>query len=180
MKVKFVEVTNGPRNWGKFCIMRFDSEFSYESVVSPGSKLLRTRGWAPDRIIVFDLETNEGAAFRPGGMAKADLEKHKVWVCPMFEPFLEWLYKQDLTDLDKLPALIDLPDAEFQMSGYRRPGAAVAHTRSPDSIVHILDQGVTLCGMKEPPKNWPKGHVWLALGGAKDATCVGCKKNMGP
>lgn len=122
MKVKFIEVTNGPRNWGKFLLLRFDDEYSYESVVSPGSKLLNTTGWNPGCVVVFDMQTREGAAFLPGGYARADLEKHKIWVCPMFEPFLEWLYKQDLTDLDKLPAHVDLPDAEFQMHGHRRPG----------------------------------------------------------
>lgn len=55
---------------------------------------------------------------------KHDLDKHRVWVCPLYEPFLNWLYAQDLADLDKLPDLVDIPDAEFQMHGYRRPGPA--------------------------------------------------------
>lgn len=73
---------------------------------------------------MLDLETGEGALFLPGGYASADLDKHKVWVCPLFEPFLAWLYKQDLQDLSKLPDLVDLPDAPFQWSGYRRSGVA--------------------------------------------------------
>jgi hypothetical protein len=40
----------------------------------------------------------------------------------MFGPFLEWLYKQDLTDLSALPAVVELPEAEFAFCGYRRPG----------------------------------------------------------
>jgi hypothetical protein len=43
-------------------------------------------------------------------------------VCPLFEPFLEWLYEQDLTDLSTLPRRVELPDAEFSFTGYRRPG----------------------------------------------------------
>jgi len=122
MKTKFIEVTNGPRNWGKFLILRFDSEYGHDSRVSPGMKLLNVTGWNPECVLVFDLQTREGAAFLPGGSVKADLEKHKIWVCPMFEPFLEWLYAQDLRDLDALPAHVDLPDAPFEWSGHRRPG----------------------------------------------------------
>jgi hypothetical protein len=44
------------------------------------------------------------------------------WVCPLFEPFLEWLYQQDLTRIEELPSHVDLPEAEFQLHGYRRPG----------------------------------------------------------
>jgi hypothetical protein len=40
----------------------------------------------------------------------------------MYSPFLCWLYEQDLKDLTKLPSFLDLPDAEFAMSGHRRPG----------------------------------------------------------
>ena len=70
------------------------------------------------------LQTGEGAMFRPGGSPAADLDKHAVWVCPLFQPFLAWLYEQDLTDLDALPAHVELPDAEFAFAGYRRPGLA--------------------------------------------------------
>jgi hypothetical protein len=43
-----------------------------------------------------------------------------IWVCPMFEPFLTWLYKQP--DPFAIPAHVDLPDAPFAMQGYRRSG----------------------------------------------------------
>ena len=33
METKFIEVTNGPRNWGKFLLLRFDEEFAYPSEV---------------------------------------------------------------------------------------------------------------------------------------------------
>jgi hypothetical protein len=129
METKFIEVTNmGARNsgnWGKFLVGRFTpKEWARRSHVteSPYYSLLNAVGWTPEHITVIDLQTGEGAIFRAGGYAKADLVKHRVWVCPMFEPFLEWLYKQNLKDLQKLPALINLPDAEFAMSGYRRKG----------------------------------------------------------
>jgi hypothetical protein len=121
MQTKFIEVTNGQRNWGKFILIKFDSEWAEKSAFT-GRSLLGEVGWAPDNIIVFDLQTGEGARFRPGGCVKADLDKHKIWVCPMYEPFLNWLYRQDLTDLSKLPSELDIPDAEFAMAGYRRPG----------------------------------------------------------
>jgi hypothetical protein len=136
MKVKFVEAGNSEQNWGKFLISQFTrEEWAYQTAV-PGvdheellgyrPSLLGARGWHPSHIIVFDLETCEGAAFSPGGSASADLNKHQVWVCPMFEPFLEWLYKNLYPNYQgnilALPDYVDLPDAAFAMSGYRRPG----------------------------------------------------------
>lgn len=122
MQLKIIEATNGPLNWGKFMVTRFDTEFGIPSIVGKSSSLLRSRGWSRTDIIVFDLETCEGAAFHPGGSARNDLNKHKIWVCPLFEPFLTWLYKQDLNDLNTLPAHVDLPKAPFAMQGYRRTG----------------------------------------------------------
>lgn len=123
METKFVEVTNGPQNWGKFLLMRFDVEREYQSVIDPPRRLLSAIGWNPRAVWVMDLQTCEGVALNPGGHAGADLNKHKVWVCPMFEPFLTWLWEQPLPlDFAKIPAHVDLPDAEFAMSGYRREG----------------------------------------------------------
>lgn len=122
MKVTFIEATNGPLNWGKFMLGRFErQEWNYKSEID-GRSLIGGRGWSPGDLLVLDLQTGEGAIFSPPGSTHADLEKHRIWVCPLFEPFLKWLYKQDLSDLDKLPTHVDLPDAEFMMSGYRRPG----------------------------------------------------------
>jgi hypothetical protein len=73
-------------------------------------------------IFVLDLQTGEGAMFRHGGFARADLNKHKIWVCPLFEPFLEWLYEQDVDVLSCLPDTVDLPNAPFELRGYRRAG----------------------------------------------------------
>lgn len=46
-------------------------------------------------------------------------EKHKIWVCPLYEPFLEWLYRQDVRDLGKLPDHVTL-EAPAALWGYRR------------------------------------------------------------
>lgn len=125
MITKIIEVTNNEFNWGKFMLLRPDVEFEYRSKMSEagGIQLLRYCGWGREHLWVLDLQTEEGAGFRPGGSAKADLDKHKVWVCPMFEPFLEWLYKQDLSDLNALPDTLNLPDAPLELYGYRREGS---------------------------------------------------------
>ena len=123
MITRFIEATNGPQNWGKFMVGRLTrEELLRESAVAPGRPLLQQIGHNPAAILVFDLQTREGGLFVPGGIAAADLDKHRIWVCPLFEPFLAWLYQQDLSDLDALPAIIDLPDAPFALAGYRRGG----------------------------------------------------------
>lgn len=125
MDTRFVEVTNGEFNWGKFLVARLDhEEVLRPSVISPEfGSLIRQRGWSKTDILVLDLETCEGAVFSPRGTyARGDLKKHQIWVCPMFEPFLGWLYQQDLTDLSLLPDSLDLPDAKFMAQGHRRTG----------------------------------------------------------
>lgn len=123
MKTKIVEVTNNNQNWGKFLLGRFDSEAQYRSKIGH-SPLLRSRGWDDKHILILDLETGEGALLRPGGLVSADLDKHKIWVCPMYEPFLEYLWDwvRKGGDPFDVPDLINLPDAEFAFYGYRRPG----------------------------------------------------------
>jgi hypothetical protein len=128
MKIKMIEATNveaGGFNWGKFMVCRLESEeWDYQSPISE-SRLLQAIGWGRNHIFVVDLQTGEGARFMPGGLAVADLFSHKIWVCPMFEPFLEWLYKQDLSDLDTLPAVVEIADPKSNLRGYRRPGRSV-------------------------------------------------------
>jgi len=92
MHTKIVELTNG-FNWGKFLLGRFDAEEwarrpSIEHPYAEHLPLLASIGWGPEHVWILDLQTGEGACFRPGGCVKADLEKHKIWVCPMFEIFL--------------------------------------------------------------------------------------------
>lgn len=131
MKTQIVEVTNGPMNWGKFLVGHFDTEFQRKPAI-PGidgrlmadSSLLVQRGWGRDHFLVLDLETGEGAIFHRPGSPQADLDKHRIWVCPLFEPFLTWLYAQP--SIENLPAHVDLPKAPFALQGYRRPGKATS------------------------------------------------------
>jgi hypothetical protein len=129
MRTHIIEASEPSQfNWGKFMVGRFDqSEWSVRSQVDQVGQwpLLQKRGWSPDHLLVLDLETGEGAIFRPGphALASADLDKHRVWVCPMFEPFLQWLYGQDLSDITKLPAHVELPKGTpTAMHGHRRKG----------------------------------------------------------
>jgi hypothetical protein len=136
VKTKIVEAVQSkavPGNWGKFMVMVPEEEWAYRSKVNTefGGSLLSSCGWSFEHVWVLDLQTGEGAYFRAGGYAKADLAKHAVWVCPLFEAFLEWLYARyretGTLDLDALPDVVELPDAEFALSGYRRPGPEAAH-----------------------------------------------------
>ena len=149
METVFVEATNtknGGWNWGKFMVARFSKEeWERTSVVRDeyqqnrtggdmtGGSLLCHIGWSPSNILVFDLQTGEGAVFRPGGLARADLEKHKIWVCVLFEDFLTWLYQQNLDDLQALPRVVDL-DSESALWGYRRTGKEKIKDRKSGSL----------------------------------------------
>jgi hypothetical protein len=83
-------------NWGKFMVGVLDEEWAWRSEANPGRPLLHACGWwYPDHLWVFDLQTGEGCYVRPGGYAHADLQSHRVWVCPLFEPWLTWLYDQE-------------------------------------------------------------------------------------
>ena len=59
---RLIEVTNGPNNWGKFMVARFDSEYNYRSRIA-AAPLLRTIGWNSGHIIVFDLQTVRRGGF---------------------------------------------------------------------------------------------------------------------
>ena len=127
MKSKLIEATNGV-NWGRFLVGVMAEEWERRPAVPGadyGRPVLREAGWDPrgKDMLVLDLVTREGAVFSYGGYAHGDLMKHKVWVCPLFEPFLDWLYQQPW---EKVAAL-DLPDytelqAPADLQGYRRPG----------------------------------------------------------
>jgi hypothetical protein len=125
MKTRIVEAENvdaGGINWGKFMVGQFtDDEWARRSAVD-GYPLVAGRGWRKQHLFVFDLQTGEGALFLPGGSPSADLNKHAIWVCPLFEPFLTWLYGRWEGSLDDLPHLVKIPSAAGGLSGYRRPG----------------------------------------------------------
>jgi hypothetical protein len=131
MITKIVELTNG-FNWGKFMVARFDEkEWEHRSKIDGGTKMLGGRGWTPTSLLVLDLQTGEGAIFRPGGLAKVDLEKHAVWVCPMYHVFLNWLYnhpeywrepKSILSLPDDLTLTDEETDKQSAIYGHRRSG----------------------------------------------------------
>lgn len=129
------DVTDGP-NHGKFVVARFASEeWSRRCLLDAAQGLPRSLvarcGWSPRHVWVLDLQTGEGAFFMPGGCASADLDRHAVHVCPLFEPFLAWLYRQDLSDLEALPELVELPGAPAALYGYRRPGPVADEEQLP-------------------------------------------------
>jgi hypothetical protein len=139
VKTKIIEAVQSrehPGNWGKFLVSALDGEWARDSKVHPpGARLLNACGWSSRHALVHDLQTGEGAFFKLGGYAHADLEKHAIWVCPLFEPFLEWLYEQardsgGQLDLDSLPDVVELPAAEFASQGHRRPGPELEATQA--------------------------------------------------
>jgi hypothetical protein len=139
MLTHFIEASDGTAfNHGKFMLAAFDAEeWSRTSVIARGYRLLGYCGWDPKNILVLDVATGEGAIFRPDprASASADLnQKHKIWVCPMFEPFLQWLYQQDCTQLTSLPHVVDLGAVPTALSGYRRQGAEVKPIRRSTSL----------------------------------------------
>jgi hypothetical protein len=116
-------------NWGKFLVARFDEhEWARRSLVDGQPLLSGQCGWTLQHMLVLDLQTGEGAMFLPSGLASAGLEKHRVWVCPMFEVFLGWLYDhpEHWADILTLPTLIELDPEKTRghnaMYGHRRPG----------------------------------------------------------
>lgn len=128
MRTVIIE-SKGRMNWGKFMVGVFDGgDVGREQLVDPireGASLLRQIGWdAHVHFWLLDLQTGEGAIFRHGGLARADLNNHRIWVCPLFQHMLEWLYKQPLAVVQTLdlPARVDFPDVAGDFQGYRRPG----------------------------------------------------------
>ena len=127
--IEATQAVVGGGNWGKFGIARFtDAEWALRSAM-PGaerSRVIAGRGWSRQAVWVMDLETGEAAMFWPGGNPRMDLQKKQIWVCPLYEPFLEWLYghvqEHQAQWWDALPVLVELPEAPFEIHGYRRSG----------------------------------------------------------
>jgi hypothetical protein len=134
MDLKFIEAGNG-FNWGKFAVGRFTQKEWETPAACQGAhepSLIAGRGWTQRHVWVLDLQTGEGAAFLLGGLASADLTRHRIWVCPLFEYFLEWLYQytpahpeQEGAWMAELPSLVALPDALGDLYGYRREGKGI-------------------------------------------------------
>lgn len=137
MITHFIEATNfydGGCNWGKFLITAFDGyDWLVPAVEAEGPLLAALPGkerWNPETsAIVFDLQTGEGARFDLRGDPISQLERHKIWVCPMFEPFLVWLFAlvqarppgPERFRINNLPTVAKFP-AHSALAGYRRPG----------------------------------------------------------
>jgi hypothetical protein len=123
METKIIEATDSAQsNRSQFMVCRFDQEWSWRSNIVSAETPRDSVGWSRGVLLVLDLQTGEGAVFKPGGYAKDDLDRHQIRVCPMFEPFLGWLYEQPLEDLQALPATVNLGDAPVASQGYRRNG----------------------------------------------------------
>lgn len=156
METKIIEAMNGPRNWGKFMVCRPDSEWGHRSEISEYQPLLAVTGWTDEHLWVLDLQTGEGACFQPDGYAKADLDKHKIWVCPLFEPFLTWLYQQDLTNgLQALPSVVSFSteEAPFGYAGYRRGGPITVEMQEETDFVENLPAEHPSVA-DDPPLDW--------------------------
>lgn len=135
MNTRIIEATN-QANWGKFLVGIWDGrERRHQSVISKSRKnprpLLAQMGMdVENTIFVLDLQTGEGALFTHGGDLKADLDKHQILVGPLFQPFVEWLYRQPketIASLD-LPVVAELPSVPFNTQGLRRTGVPPAES----------------------------------------------------
>lgn len=88
---------------------RFDDEWKRRGSVDESSQPLLSRlGWGPDHIMVMDLSVGHAAIFAPHGFPAIDVDDTGIYFCPLFRGFLEWLYQQDLSDLDALPDRVEL------------------------------------------------------------------------
>jgi hypothetical protein len=120
MNTRLVEVTDGAF-YGKFLVAQFDeAEWRHEAEVFKESihrpvpyALLDVCGWSRDHLLVLDLETGNGTIFRPGGHLAHDMEKRQMgYVCPLYRPFLGWLYEHAARTggiaLDDIPAILHM------------------------------------------------------------------------
>ena len=121
MKTKIIEASDRDKfNWGKFMLGRFDDEWKTRARVgqleldddAPGEGpcLLRSQGWGPEHILIMDLSVGHAAIFLPrrAGAPRVDVENTGIYFCPLFRGFMEWVYQQDLADLDSLPDYVEL------------------------------------------------------------------------
>ncbi len=129
MRTHIIEATQADSevNWGKFMLGQFTGEWMRQSELPLPEDmkldipLLIQRGWGPHHFLILDLETGEGALFVKTPDLRIQLDtKHKIWVCPLMGPFLDWLSEQTWTTVDQLPTFVALPTTEGGLAGYRR------------------------------------------------------------
>lgn len=138
MIAHYIETYNS-FNWGKFVLLRHSPEDLHRRSALPGQEnasLLYGRKWDAEGTFITDLQTGEGCVFYLDGGADEQSRllnnKHQVWVCPMFEPFVRWLadthpeLARGGGDITSLPSVVELPLAPTSMAGYRREGAETA------------------------------------------------------
>ncbi len=140
MDTKFVEAGHGPHggNWGKFMVGRYTDVELAEPARFPGCerarRLVNLTGPGRQDIWVLDLQTGEGARFPIEFASTTDvrhqLNKHRIHICPLYEPFLAFLYgyidAHRRTWWEDLPRVVEMPAAEFRLFGRRRPGPAAS------------------------------------------------------
>lgn len=156
MDTKFVEAGHGPDagNWGKFLLGRYTREELAEPTRFPGcegQRVVSLRGNGAHHLWVLDLATGEGARFPINSTKPYDailkLNDHQILVCPLFEPFLAWLFAHidghRETWWQTLPRTVELPTAEFSLFGYRRPG--------PRTLLDVHQAVVTDDGVDPQP-----------------------------
>lgn len=132
MIAHYVETYND-FNHGKFVLLRHGPEDLRRRSALPGyetTHILVGRKWDADGTFIADLQTGEGCVFYlECGSAAVQYtlnQKHKIWVCPMYEPFVCWLadthpeLARGGGDITALPSVVELPDAPTAVAGYRR------------------------------------------------------------
>ncbi len=130
MDTRFVEATNG-FNHGKFLLGRYNEPEMAEHCRVGGEfgqySVIRSQGFTRRDIWILDLATGEGAIFPLSGSGSADVHKRRIRVCPLYEPFVVWLYDYVAKTPDwwnALPRLVALPDAPSALHGHRRTGTS--------------------------------------------------------
>ncbi len=157
MQLKFVEVGHPVDkdglggNWGKFAVGRWTVQELGEKTQFPGcegQRIASLHGWGGDHVWLFDLQTGESARFYINNPVPVDvrsqLKNHQIWVCPMFEPFMVWLWSHIRLNpswWDTLPRTVELPaDTPFEVAGFRRPGPNADLLERFDRIEELLEQ----------------------------------------
>lgn len=159
MIVQFIEATQkiDQFNHGKFMVARFiGDEITAKSALPDYTEhslwnLGGLRKLRPGMTLVLDLQTGEGAGFslEPHGAGQTaarsalyELEKHELWVCPMFPPFLGWLFAQGMGgikgDIRTLPRYVELDTLDGAL--YRpRSGRHEAADKMQEAIREALE-----------------------------------------
>jgi hypothetical protein len=129
MQTKLIEFTHtgDAGNWAKVLVAAFSDEWAHRSVVADDRprSLLSACGWGSWHRLIMDLQTGEGLIVSPGGDASVDLAKRRLWTCPLFPFALDWLYRQDLSDVSTLPDAVELPQAPVSLTGQRGAGPSM-------------------------------------------------------